>query len=73
MTWLDLYNYLHECANNSKYIGKFPWQDNVRAFDFNSLNHYDVGLTVEQSIKVPDASGKNSNSTETVVLSINQI
>lgn len=33
MTWLDLYNFLHDQANNSKNIGKFPWNEPVSIHD----------------------------------------
>lgn len=42
MTWLDLYNFLHEQANNIKNIGKFPWQENVEVFDWETLEYYTV-------------------------------
>lgn len=40
MTWLDLYNFLYEQANNIKNHGKFPWQENVEVFDFETLQYY---------------------------------
>jgi hypothetical protein len=42
MKWLDLYNYLHERANDIKNLGSFPWQDDVQAFDFGTLEYYPV-------------------------------
>jgi len=33
MTWLDLYNFLHDQANNSKNFGKFPWNEPVSIHD----------------------------------------
>ena len=40
MTWLELYNYLHERANDVKNPGIFPWQDNVEVFDWETLDYY---------------------------------
>jgi hypothetical protein len=40
MTWLELYNYLHERANDVKNPGSFPWQDNVEVFDWETLDYY---------------------------------
>ena len=51
MTWLDLYNYLHDKANNIENIGKYDWQKPVTIFDFNSLSSYDVNFT---TIKLPN-------------------
>ena len=33
MTWLELYNYLNDRANNINAIGTFDWSKKVRAFD----------------------------------------
>jgi len=40
MTWLDLYNYLHERANDIKNPGSFPWQENVEVWDWETLDYY---------------------------------
>jgi hypothetical protein len=40
MNWLDLYNFLHEQANCSKNIGKFPWQETVKVWDWDTLDYY---------------------------------
>lgn len=42
MNWLDLYNFLNQQANQSKNIGKFPWQENVEVFDWETLAYYPV-------------------------------
>lgn len=39
MTWLDLYNYLYERANDVKNLGQFPWQEEVKVFDFATLEY----------------------------------
>ena len=42
MTWLDLYDYLNQQANQIKNIGKFPWQEKVTVFDWGTLDYYPV-------------------------------
>ena len=36
MNWLDLYNFLHQRANDLKNLGKFDWQKEVTVYD----NHF---------------------------------
>lgn len=36
MTWLDLYNFLYEKANDNKNFGKINWQDPVMVHDANT-------------------------------------
>jgi hypothetical protein len=33
MNWLDLYNFLHERANNINTVGTFEWSKPVKVFD----------------------------------------
>ena len=33
MNWLDLYNFLHQRANDLKSLGTFNWQAPVEVFD----------------------------------------
>lgn len=33
MNWLDLYNFLHQRANDMKNLGKFDWQAKVQVYD----------------------------------------
>jgi hypothetical protein len=40
MTWLDLYNYLYERANDTKNPGSFPWQAKVEVWDWETLDYY---------------------------------
>lgn len=49
MTWLDLYNYLNKQANDVDNFGKFPWQNNVEVFDFETLQYYQTDF-----IQMPD-------------------
>jgi hypothetical protein len=45
MTWLDLYNFLYERANDVKNPGSFPWQQEVSVFDYETLEHYSLDFT----------------------------
>ena len=49
MTWLDLYNFLYERANDVKNPGNFPWQEEVSVFDFETLEYYPIDF-----IEMPD-------------------
>jgi hypothetical protein len=49
MTWLDLYNFLYERANDINNPGSFPWQENVQVFDFETLEYYPTDF-----IQMPD-------------------
>lgn len=40
MTWLDLYNFLHERANSIQHIGKFPWNSCVVVHDAENGDEY---------------------------------
>ena len=44
MTWLDLYNFLHEQANCSKNICKFDWQQEIKVFDYGTLDYYETSI-----------------------------
>ena len=44
MTWLDLHNFLHEQANCSKNIGKFDWQQEIKVFDYCTLDYYEANI-----------------------------
>jgi hypothetical protein len=45
MTWLDLYNFLYERANDVKNPGSFPWQEEVKVFDWETLEYYNIDFT----------------------------
>lgn len=53
MTWLDLYNYLYERANDIKNPGSFPWQEEVKVWDWETLDYYSADLINANQIK-PD-------------------
>ncbi len=40
MTWLELYKYLYERANDIKNPGSFPWQEKVEVWDWETLDYY---------------------------------
>lgn len=40
MTWLELYNFLNKQANSIENIGKFPWQETVKVWDWDTLDYY---------------------------------
>lgn len=44
MKWIDLYNFLYEQANCSKNIGKFDWQQEIKVFDYGTLDYYDTSI-----------------------------
>lgn len=46
MTWLDLYNYLHERANDINNLEIFPWQEEVQVFDWETLDYYPTDFIV---------------------------
>jgi len=45
MTWLDLYNFLYDRANDVKNPGSFPWQEEVKVFDWETLEYYNTDFT----------------------------
>lgn len=40
MTWLDLYNFLNERANNVKAVGTFDWNKPVLVHDANTGDEF---------------------------------
>jgi hypothetical protein len=40
MTWLDLYKFLYEQANNTKNFGQFDWQSPVIIHDSNTGDEF---------------------------------
>lgn len=40
MTWLELYNFLHERANNIKSVGTFNWNEPVLVHDANTGDEF---------------------------------
>lgn len=58
ITWLDIYNYLHKQANDIQNLGKFPWQEEAKIFDFGTLRYFPTDF-----IEMPD--GKISLSIDT--------
>lgn len=64
MTWLDMYNFLSDKANNIHNLGNFPWQESVKVFDFETLKYYPTDF-----IEMPD--GTISLSVDTTQSEIN--
>lgn len=63
MTWLDLYNYLHEQANNIQNVGQFPWQNPAEVFDYETLKAYPIVLS---TITFPDNTTQHRLTTEII-------
>jgi hypothetical protein len=64
MSWLDLYNFLYERANDMKNLGQFDWQSEVKVYDnaygelFNAdLIEFDYSNKKETYLKID--SGDN--------------
>lgn len=64
MTWLDLYNFLHERANDITNLGNFPWQDQVEVFDFDSLQYYPTDFIQFPDNKISLSVDTSMNNTE---------
>jgi hypothetical protein len=67
MTWLDLYNFLYERANDMKNLGKFDWQSEVKVYDnaygglFNSeLIEFDYPQKKEIYLKIDSGDDNGS-------------
>ncbi|NBT09001.1 MAG: hypothetical protein EBS98_09395 [Chitinophagia bacterium] len=58
MTWLDLFQFLNERANDFENLDKFNWQQEVSVFDYETLEYYPTNF-----ITTPD--GKTSLSVDT--------
>jgi hypothetical protein len=61
MTWLQLYNFLYERANDINSGGSFPWQQPVEVFDFETLGYYPTDF-----IEFPDKKISLSIDTSTI-------
>lgn len=66
MTWLDLYNFLHDQANNSKNFGKFPWGETVQVFDFETLEYYPTDFIQMPDNKISLSIDTSNTNTEVV-------
>jgi hypothetical protein len=40
MKWIDLFDFLNKQANDINNLGKFPWQEQVQVFDWETLDYY---------------------------------
>jgi|688.fasta_scaffold505006_2 hypothetical protein len=54
MTWLELYNFLHEQANSISKHGTFDWQGEVKVYDAanDELNYCDTYFLTDEKTKV---------------------
>lgn len=65
MTWLDLYNFLHQRANDIKNLGKFDWQAKVQVYDNQHGGLYSADLiemydqNIRKEIYIQIDSGDN--------------
>ena len=49
MTWLDLFDFLNKQANDINNLGKFPWQEQVEVFDWETLDYYPADFIIMPS------------------------
>lgn len=49
MKWIDLFEFLNKKANDFKNLGRFPWQEEVMVFDYDTLEYYPADF-----IEMPD-------------------
>jgi hypothetical protein len=66
MSWLDLYNFLYQRANDIHNPGSFPWQENVQVFDFETLEYYPTDFIQMPDNKISLSIDTSNTSTETV-------
>ena len=66
MTWLQLYNFLYERANDINSGGNFPWQENVEVFDFETLEYYSTDFIQMPDNKISLSIDTSNTNMETV-------
>jgi hypothetical protein len=66
MTWLQLYNFLYERANDINNPGSFPWQENVQVFDFETLEYYPTDFIEMPDKKISFSIDTSNTNMETV-------
>lgn len=66
MTWLDLYNFLYQRANDIHNLGSFPWQENVQVFDFETLEYYPTDFIQMPDNKISLSIDTSNTNTETI-------
>jgi len=64
MTWLQLYNFLYERANDIHNPGSFPWQQKVEVFDFETLEYYPADFIEFPDKKISLSIDTNTQNTE---------
>ena len=66
MTWLQLYNFLYERANDINSGGSFPWQQTVEVFDFETLEYYPTDFIQMPDNKISLSIDTSNTNMETV-------
>ena len=66
MTWLQLYNFLYEKANDINNPGSFHWQENVQVFDFETLEYYPTDFIQMPDNKISLSIDTSNTNMETV-------
>jgi hypothetical protein len=66
MTWLQLYNFLYQRANDINNPGSFPWQENVQVFDFETLEYYPTDFIQMPDNKISLSIDTSNTNMETV-------
>lgn len=64
MKWIDLYNFLYERANDIKNPGSFPWQEEVKVFDWETLEYYPTDFIQMPDNKISLSIDSASSNTE---------
>ena len=64
MKWIDLYNFLYERANNINAVGQFPWQQEVKVFDFETLEYHSTDFIQMADNKISLSIDSASSNTE---------
>lgn len=64
MKWIDLFTFLNERANDMSNLGNFPWQEEVKVFDFETLEYYPADFIQMPDNKISLSIDSASSSTE---------
>lgn len=64
MKWIDLFQFLNERANDLNNLGSFPWQEEVKVFDFESLEYYSTDFVQMPDNKISLSIDSASSNTE---------
>lgn len=64
MKWIDLFQFLNERANDLDNLGNFPWQEEVKVFDFETLEYYSTDFIQMPDNKISLSIDSASSNTE---------